>query len=153
MRDDSKLWLTAILHASLLQVLQAMRDRLVSLQQYSDGTRETVMEVGGVQQSILTRLEGLEGLVEGLGQGGGGSASSPSLPSSSNSTMIKDAIKPLMADITELQSRMSVVQEASLASSKSIEGLPLLLGKRIDETEEKVEEIKAKVSAIGQVSG
>ena len=124
-----------------------MRDRLISLQEYCDGTRESVKEVGAVQSSLLTRVEGLEA-GGGLGQvGESGSGSGSGL---SALVIIREALKPIQADVSELQSRIQVVQEASLASSKSIEGLPVLLGKRMDEAEDRVEEVKAKLSAIGQ---
>lgn len=110
------------------KVLQAMRNRIVALQEYVDSTQGMVKELHTVHGSVLMRIGALESSAGSSGNGDAGL---------------------LQSELDTLASKMATFELKSSEVSGALEGLQRV-GDRLAALDARDGEISAKLASIGQ---
>mmetsp|Transcript_26082 Transcript_26082/g.66351 ORF Transcript_26082/g.66351 Transcript_26082/m.66351 type:complete len:2106 (+) Transcript_26082:205-6522(+) len=112
------------------KVLQAMRNRIVALQEYVDSTQGMVKELHTVHGSVLMRLGALESTTSS-GSGGGGDNGQ------------------LQSELDQLAAKMAAFEVKSSEVSNALDGLRRV-GDRLAALDARDGEMASKLAAIGQ---
>ncbi|GAX75290.1 hypothetical protein CEUSTIGMA_g2735.t1 [Chlamydomonas eustigma] len=132
------------------KVLQAMRNRVVALQEFIDSTQGMVKELHTVHGNVLARITALEQTAPAPAVSQQLSQQHFSVPGAGPAVggLSEESLQPLKENITVLLSRVAVLQEHEVTASRSLEAA-LKLVSRIEEVEGSQTQLDSKLSAVG----